>query len=118
MARNGVFKVPSEFKSEDKWFKYFNRKQIVVLIAALVIDYRLITFAETKGLLMPAIVLAVFITMFVMGSVMINLPVDSFFLSGGGVTLDELTYRIIYRKTHKRIGTKNYNQDDEYEKQN
>ena len=113
MARIGVFKVPSEFKNEDKWFKYFNRKQIVVLIITLFIDYRLISFSNSSGLLIPAIIVAIFFTMVIMGCVMVNLPVDSFFLTGGGVTLDELAYRIIYRKTHKVIGTKNYCQDDD-----
>lgn len=32
MAATGVFRVPREFKDEDKWFRYFNKKQAVVMV--------------------------------------------------------------------------------------
>lgn len=44
---------------------------------------------------------------------MIRLPCDAMFLSGGGVTIDELIFRVFYRKLHREICLKNY--DSKYE---
>ncbi len=38
MSRLGVFPIPGEFKSEDRWFRYFNRKQALVLVVSGIID--------------------------------------------------------------------------------
>lgn len=111
MARVGIFKTPSEIKNEDRWFRYFNRRQAVILAIMLIIDYRIILVSHVHGWLLPAIIIAICLTMLVMGIVMINLPVDRFFLTGGGLQLDEFIYRLIYRKVHRTICTKNYNQD-------
>lgn len=108
MSRLGVFQVPREFKSEDKWFRYFNRKQAVVLVICGIIDYRVVISASTKGLLIPALILMIFFTLTALGIVMIRLPVDTMFLSGGGLTIDELLIRILYRKGHCEIYAKNY----------
>ncbi len=32
MAAIGVFRIPREFKDEDKWFRYFNKKQAIILV--------------------------------------------------------------------------------------
>lgn len=113
MSRLGVFPIPVEFKSEDKWFRYFNKKQAAVLVITGIIDYRVIMAAGTKGLLLPAFVLMIFFSLLVMGIVMIRLPVDPLFLSGGGITIDELIFRLLYRQMHRKLYTKNY--DDKYE---
>ena len=50
MASTGVFRVPREFKDEDKWFRYFTKKQALVLILVLLADYKLIMAAAPHGL--------------------------------------------------------------------
>lgn len=113
MSRLGVFPIPGEFKSEDKWFRFFNRKQAVVLVICGIMDYRVIMEANMKGMLIPALIVMIFFTLLAMGIVMIRLPCDAMFLSGGGVTIDELIFRVLYRKLHKEICLKNY--DSKYE---
>lgn len=108
MSRTGVFSIPGEFKSEDKWFRYFNRKQAVVLVICGILDYRVIMSANVNGLLIPAIILMLVLTMTAMGIVMVRLPVDALFLSGGGVTIDQLLFRLLYRRIHRELYTKNY----------
>lgn len=46
MAASGVFRVPREFKDEDKWFRYFNKKQALVLVLTLLADYQLLVAAS------------------------------------------------------------------------
>ncbi|MDD3361826.1 MAG: hypothetical protein PHW34_09165 [Hespellia sp.] len=112
MSRLGVFPIPCEFKSEDKWFRYFNRKQALVLVICGIIDYRVIMSATTKGLLIPTLILMLLFTMTAMGIVMIRLPVDALFLSGGGITIDQLLMRMLYRLLHREIYTKNYQKEE------
>ena len=96
MAATGVFRVPREFKDEDKWFRYFNKKQAVVLVLTLLADYRMLV----------ALVAAVLLTLVAAGIVMVQLPVDVMFLTGGGITLDQWLFRIILRKSRRVIYTK------------
>lgn len=107
MAKLGVFPIPGEFKSEDRWFRYFNRKQATVLVLCGILDYRVIMFANLKGMLVPAITLMLMFTMTMMGIVMVRLPVDVLFLNGGGITIDQLLFRILYREIHRELYTKN-----------
>ncbi len=115
MSRLGVFPIPGEFKSEDKWFRYFDRKQALVLVICGIVDYRMVMGAAAKGLLVPALIAVLFLTITAMGIVMIRLPVDALFLSGGGLTIDELLLRFLYRKLHREIYTKNYSVRSEEE---
>lgn len=115
MSRLGVFPIPGEFKSEDRWFRYFNRKQALVLVVSGIIDYRVLMGASAKGMLVPALIVMIFLTLLVMGIVMIRLPVDAMFLSGGGITIDELIFRISYRMIHGEIYVKNYAEREEEE---
>lgn len=104
--QTGVFRVPSEFKDEDKWFRYFTKKQAAVLVSSLLIDYRLVMAASPKGLLLPAAVAAVIFTVLTVGVVMVELPVDAMFLTGGGITLDQWLFRLFLRKRRRVIYTK------------
>jgi len=112
MSRLGVFQIPGEFKSEDKWFRYFNRKQAIVLVICGIIDYRVVMSASGKGMLVPALIAMILFTLIIMGSVMIRLPVDVMFLTGGGLTMDEMLVRLLHRRINRCIYTKNY--DEKY----
>lgn len=106
MAATGVFRVPREFKDEDKWFRYFNKKQAVVLVLTLLADYRMLVAASEHGLVLPALVAAVLLTLVAAGIVMVQLPADVMFLTGGGITLDQWLFRVILRKSRRVIYTK------------
>lgn len=106
MAATGVFRVPREFKDEDKWFRYFNKKQALVLVLTLLVDYRLLVKASGCGLMLPALIMAILLTLVVAGVVMVQLPVDVMFLTGGGITLDQWLFRVILRKCRRVIYTK------------
>lgn len=106
MATTEVFRVPREFKNEDKWFRYFTKKQALVLVLTGLVDYRMVMFAAKYDMIIVAIVIAILLTLLIGGMVMIQLPVDMMFLIGGGITLDEWLLRVILRKCHRVIYTK------------
>lgn len=107
MSQTGVFRVPREFKDEDKWFRYFNKKQAAVLVITGLADYRLVASASAHGLTLPAVILAILLLLVAGGLVLIQLPVDVMFLTGGGITLDQWIFRVLLRKRKKVIYTKN-----------
>ena len=107
MASAGVFRVPREFKDEDRWFRYFNKKQAAVLVLAGLADYRLIMAASAKGLTLLAVIAAMLMTLVAGGMVMVRIPVDTMYLTGGGITLDQWVLRVILRKCRRVVYTKN-----------
>lgn len=106
MAATGVFRVPREIRDEDKWFRYFTKKQAAVIVLSLLIDYKMITVAAARGLTLPAIIAAIIFTLIVAGAVMVRLPVDVMFLTGGGITLSEWLFRVFMRMRGRAIYTK------------
>lgn len=106
MSATGVFRIPREIRDEDKWFRYFTKKQAAVIGGSLLIDYRMITIAAAKGLTLPAIVAAIILTLVAAGVVMVKLPVDVMFLTGGGITLSEWAFRVFLRVRGRDIYTK------------
>lgn len=113
MAATSVFRVPREFKDEDKWFRYFNKKQALVLVLTLLADYRLLVKASEHGLVLPALIAVILLTLVVAGVVMVQLPVDVMFLTGGGITLDQWLFRVILRKCRRVIYTKYSSEQEE-----
>lgn len=106
MATTGVFRIPREIRDEDKWFRYFTKKQAVILVLSLLLDYKIIAAAAAKGLTLLAIIVSVIFTLTVAGVVMVRLPVDVMFLTGGGITLDEWLLRLFFRLRGRAIYTK------------
>ena len=112
-AGHGVYQIPREFKDEDKWFKYFTKKQAVVMILCGFTDYRIIMFTAGLGLLPAGVVLSCALTAAAAGCVMIILPLDGFFLMGGGLTISELLFRRLYRKRNHCLRTKNMEREED-----
>ena len=75
-------------------------------------DYRMVMAGSSYGLTLPAIVAAVLLTLVTGGLVMVHLPVDVMFLTGGGITLDQWIFRVLLRKSRKVIYTKNVQERD------
>lgn len=112
VARMGIYQIPTEIKDQDKWFTYFTKKQAVVLVATGILDYRMIMGAGSNGMLLPAILISILITGVMAALVLIHLPADELFLSGGGIMLDQWLLRIYIRKKNKIIYVKNYLEEE------
>ena len=102
----GINRSIQGIKDEDKWFRYFTKKQALVMILVLLADYKLIMAAAPHGMVIAAIIVSILMTLVAGGMVMIELPVDVMFLTGGGITLDQWLFRVILRKSRKVIYTK------------
>lgn len=118
MAEYGVYQIPREFKDEDKWFKYFTKKQAVVVLFCGMVDYQIVSQSAESHLFIPGILFSCLLTIVLIGSVMVVLPLDNFFLTGGGLTIMEWLLRYLYRKKSRCLYTKNMDQRETDEKKN
>ena len=85
----------------------------LVLVLTLLADYRLLVKASEHGLVLPALIAVILLTLVVAGVVMVQLPVDVMFLTGGGITLDQWLFRVILRKCRRVIYTKYSSEQEE-----
>lgn len=112
MARVGIYQIPSDVKDQDKWFRFFNKKQAVVLFFIFLLDYRVLMWAGAHHLLLPALFITLLLTGVAASIVLIPLPADVLYLSGGGIMLDQWLIRIFIRKKEKVLYVKNYRKED------
>lgn len=106
MAQMGKYRIPTEYKDEDRWWK-FTKRQLVYLAMGLAIDYVTFRILSPFGLITIWILLAVPISIFFLVIAMVPIP-NSQYLHGGGMMLEAVILRIIMRKFKRVLYVKNY----------
>lgn len=112
MAR-GTYQVPRPLEDQDKWFRFFTKKQLAYVGAALLLDVFIYTLFAKMHLSFIGICLCVgnLLIAGVLGY--ISIPTDKY-LMGGGERAEVIVFRIINRKFNKKnhiIYVKNYDPD-------
>lgn len=99
MDRIGRYKIPRPFRDEDIWFRFFTKKQLLVIGAAALISLQLVIWAFKRSniLLFFALVLGIILIAVVSIIVKFDMPTDKY-LWGGGTSLEKLLLRIIRKK--------------------
>lgn len=105
----GTYKIPDEFKDEDKYFRFFTKKQLLALIIAVVIGVTLLVFFSKLGLTPVGLVFMLLIVLSIGVCVMIPIPEDRY-LIGGGEKIYVIVLRILLKRLPKNrvIYIKNY----------
>lgn len=101
MSQLGQYKTPGELKDEDKWFKFFTKKQLVIAIVVLIIDWNIAVIFNKIHLIVIGITLDILITIIMAIITLFPMP-QSKYIFGGGMPLYRLVLRIILRKTFNR----------------
>lgn len=101
MSQLGQYKTPSELKDEDKWFKYFTKKQMAVAIAVLVFDWNTARIFNKLNLIVVGMTIDIFVTIVMAVITLLPMPQNKY-LFGGGLPLYRLAYRVFLRKTLNR----------------
>lgn len=121
MAALGKYKIPRPFQDEDKWFKYFTKKQLVYVGISLVIALRLIFWVKDYNGLIQIPVLTVGCILIICALLfgMLKMP-DDRYLWGGGTTIEKLVVRLIRRRIRENrvIYVRNYHPEGESEYEN
>lgn len=109
----GTYKIPSEFKDEDKWFKFFTLRQLFALIgigALCFIVFRLFSIIH-----MRFIGACIDVAILIIGIMCIYAPVpEEKYLIGGGQPFRVILLRMVRKRMKKNriIYIKNYDQED------
>lgn len=78
--------MPNQFEDEDLWFKFFKKKQLVVIAMVLFICLALIRWFSSANLMLVGVVIAIIIMIVTLVLVMIPIP-DNLYLYGIGKPL-------------------------------
>ena len=112
MAELGSYQIPKEFKDEDKWFKYFTKKQLVIVGGALALSVVIVGFFFGIHLLPVGVIIGETIMLLAVGIAFIKIPTDRY-LIGGGYPVSQILIRLIVKKLpgNKVLYVKNYEEE-------
>lgn len=108
-----VHDVPSEFKDEEKWLRFFPKRSFVILIVMFAFTLILYNICNLFKFGIGGLIIGGILTVAMVASSMI--PISSTeYMSGGGLTLDKWLYRRIMHKMNKCVYIKHFQSDVEY----
>lgn len=105
----GSYRIPDEFKDEDKYFKFFTKTQLLALLVALGVGIGFLALFSSIGLMPVGLTLLILVVLSAGACVMFPIPEDKY-LIGGGEKLYVVVVRVINKKLpmNKVIFVKNY----------
>lgn len=102
--------VPREFSDDERWYRFFTRKSILVLLIMGVLSLLIVKFFVWIGLRMAGIYISMVLTGVVMLVVMLPVP-EGDILHGSGCTCDIILLRLFIRKRNGKIYMKGCRSD-------
>ena len=97
MAGIGTYKVPREFKDEDKWFRFFTKTQLFIVGIGLGICAVIFLIFSLVGMLIPPLVISSIIMP--LAGLLAFLPMpNNKYIYGGGYPLYVVVRRLINKK--------------------
>lgn len=110
----GTYRVPREFKDEDRWFRFFTKTQLLIMGVAVGICAILFLIFSVFGLFVPALILSVVVL--ALAGLLAFLPMpDNKYMYGGGYPVYVIAMRLINKKflAKKQLYTKFDESEDE-----
>lgn len=101
MSKIGRYKTPREYTDEDIWFLCFTKKQLIYLGISIFVAIIIFKVMQTIKLTLIGIVLAIIILCAGFCVPRFKMPSDKY-LIGGGITLEQLFFRIIIKVFFKK----------------
>ena len=96
---------PPEFSNDERWFKIFTTKSLIVFLIMSLIGYLIARFFILFGLTPIGIMAALLLVTMSMVVVMVPLPGKDV-LNGSGMTLDVMLFQMLVRKKRACIYVK------------
>lgn len=114
MSSLGNYRIMKPLKDEDRWFKYFTKRQLLFVFVGLVLSGIIYPFFSGLGLRIVGIFFVEIIMLTVLGLAFLKLPYSKY-LIGGGRYVHEILVRLIRKRLPKNkvIYTKNYDEIEE-----
>lgn len=93
----GKYKVPSELKDENKWFKFFTIPQLAIVGVAFIVALAVGAFLTKCGLFPFAVFFFFVIMLCTLSMVMFKVP-DEYYLLGARQPVGMVLLRLIIKK--------------------
>ena len=110
----GTYRVPREFKDEDRWFRFFTKTQLLIMGIGVGICAIFFLIFSIFGLFIPALILSVIVLS--LAGLLAFLPMpDNKYMFGGGYPVYVIALRLFNKKiiAKKIIYTKFEESEDE-----
>lgn len=114
MSSLGSYRIMKPLKDEDRWFKFFTKRQLLFVIVGIVLSSFVYPFFSKLGLRIVGIILVEIIMLSMLVLAFLKLPYAKY-LIGGGRYVHEILMRLLVKKLPKNrvIYTKNYDEIEE-----
>lgn len=93
--------MPNQFEDEDLWFKFFKKKQLLIIASILFICLALIRWFSSVNLMWVGVVIAIVIMIVALVLVMIPIP-DNLYLYGIGKPLYVMVVLFLLNKINPK----------------
>lgn len=104
MARGLREEVPREFSDDERWYRFFTTKMIVVLLVGAGFTFLMYRLFSLFNAGVVALIVFGLLTLIALALVAIKVPRDgAFAMYGQGTLLSTLLYRVIVRRKKGRI---------------
>lgn len=105
----GKYKVPRKFKDEDKWFRFFTKKQLVIMGTAALVGLSILMCSIKIGVPYVGFFLLLLIVISAGVCAMFKIPDDKY-LIGGGEYIGTILIRMLIKRLpwNRNIYIKNY----------
>lgn len=109
----GTYRVPREFKDEDRWFRFFTKTQLLIVGIGLAISVILFLIMSPFHMVIPALIISVIVLTICGLLAFLPMPTNKY-LYGGGYPIYVIVLRL-YRKVFvakKVVYTKNIPEEE------
>lgn len=112
MAELGSYQIPKEFKDEDKWFRYFTKKQLIFVGGAGFASVVITSFFKGLGMIKVGISISEVILLLTIAIAFIKIPTDKYMI-GGGYHIMQILLRLVIKRLPKNrvLYVKNYGEE-------
>lgn len=93
----GKYKTPRKFTDEDKWFRWFTKKQVLYIGISLSLAFAIFAVMQACKLTLIGAMIAVILVFAGFGIPRFDMPSDKYLL-GGGMPLELIIKRILIKK--------------------
>ena len=88
--------TPHQLKDEDRWFKFFSKKQLIVVIPVAIVILIIMYLAIKNNHLVGGIIISAIVAILVIGPIKFPMPQDMYLFGGGEPIYRFILCKILY----------------------
>ena len=110
----GTFKIPMDAKDEDKWLKFFNKSQLIVIIIVTALADGIVKFCQMLGIMPIGIFIAAILMITACIITLCKVPESSHVIGAGNNIGKVLIRMLLHRKIYSKVYIRGYGNVEEH----